>query len=95
MRVANKYIQADNLRVVITGKASETLIGLESLKIPMFFFDKYGNPVEKPVVSKPIPEGVTPKMIFENYIKAVGGEKAIAKVKTVLTLAKEVFKEQN
>ena len=88
MRVANKYIQADNLRIVITGKASETLIGLESLKIPMFFFDKYGNPVEKPVVSKPIPEGVTPKMIFDNYIKAVGGEKAIAKVKTVLTLAK-------
>lgn len=88
MRVANKYIQADNLRVIITGKASETLLALEKLKIPIFFFDKYGNTVKKPVVAQPIPEGVTPKMIFENYLKAVGGEKAIDKVKTVLTLAK-------
>jgi zinc protease len=48
-RAANKYFLLDNTRIVIAGKGSEVIPGLEKLKIPMFYFDKYGNPVEKPV----------------------------------------------
>lgn len=82
-RVANKYFLLDNTRIVIVGKASEITPGLEKLKLPLFFFDKYGNPVEKPVTKKEIPAGVTAKSVLENYIKAIGGDKAVATVKTI------------
>lgn len=84
---ANKYFLADNTRVVVVGKAADVLPGLESLKIPIFYFDKYGNPTEKPTVNKPIPAGVTAKTVFDNYIKAIGGEKVVAGVKSIATTA--------
>ncbi|WP_026703524.1 M16 family metallopeptidase [Flavobacterium soli] len=83
LRVAKKYFHEDQTRVVITGKASEVLPGLEKLGIPLFFFDKYGNPTEKPVSKKPVPAGVTAKTVLDNYIQAAGGEKAVAAVKTL------------
>ncbi|HEX9979977.1 MAG TPA: pitrilysin family protein [Flavobacterium sp.] len=82
-RVANKYFLSDNTRIIIVGKGSEVLPGLEKLGIPMFYFDKFGNPVEKPAAKKAMPTGVTVKSIMENYIKAIGGEKAVKGVKTV------------
>lgn len=82
-RVANKYFLADNTRIMITGKGSEVLPGLEKLGIPMFYFDKYGNAVEKPVAKKEVPAGVTAKTVLDSYIKAVGGDKAVATVKSV------------
>ena len=47
---ANKYFLIDNTRIVITGKGADVIPGLEKLKIPIFYFDKYGNPTEKPVL---------------------------------------------
>nr|WP_315147630.1 pitrilysin family protein [uncultured Flavobacterium sp.] len=86
-RVANKYFLLDNTRIVIVGKASEITPGLEKLKLPLYFFDKYGNPVEKPVTKKEIPAGVTAKSVLENYIKAIGGKEALKKVKSIVTVA--------
>lgn len=85
MRVANKYFLADNTRVIITGKGSDVLPGLEKLGIPMFYFDKFGNQVDKPVAKKAIPAGVTVKTVFDNYIKAIGGDKNAKSVKTVFS----------
>ncbi|MDI1257399.1 MAG: pitrilysin family protein [Flavobacterium sp.] len=82
-RVANKYFLADHTRVVIVGKGTDVLPGLEKTKIPIFYFDKYGNPAEKPALSKPVPAGITAKIVLDNYIKAIGGEKAVKAVKTV------------
>ena len=82
---ANKFFLADNSRIVIVGKAADVLPGLEARKIPIQYFDKWGNPAEKPVVNKPIPAGVTTKTVLDGYIKAVGGEKALKAVKTVVT----------
>jgi predicted Zn-dependent peptidase len=83
---ANKYFLVDNTRIVITGKGSDVIPGLEKLKIPIFYFDKYGNPVEKPVFKKEVPAGITTKIVLDNYIKAIGGEKAVASVKTLMML---------
>ena len=47
LRVANKYFLIDNIRIVIAGKASEIAENLENLKIPMYNFDKYGNPLKE------------------------------------------------
>ncbi|WP_338407376.1 pitrilysin family protein [uncultured Flavobacterium sp.] len=86
LAVANKYFLEENIRVVIVGKGSEVIPGLEKLKIPMFYFDKYGDPLEKPVLKKEIPAGLTAKSVLENYIKAIGGEKAVSAVKTIAML---------
>lgn len=82
-RAANRFFLTDNARVVIVGKAADVLPGLEKSKIPVFYFDKYGKPTEKPAVSKPIPAGVTAKTVLDNYIKAIGGEKAVSAVKSL------------
>jgi predicted Zn-dependent peptidase len=90
-RVMNKYVLEDNLRIIVTGKGSEVIPGLERLKIPMFYFDKFGNPTEKPAMKKPTPAGVTVKTVMDNYIKAIGGDKAVAAVKTIfLTGSSEI-----
>ncbi len=43
LRVANKYILYDNLRIIITGKADEVITPLEKLGIPIYRFDPYGK----------------------------------------------------
>ncbi|RKS00835.1 insulinase family protein [Flavobacterium sp. 102] len=86
MRVANKYFLADNLRILVVGKASEVLSGLESRKIPIFYFDKFGNPTEKPVMKKAVPAGVTVKTIVDAYVAAIGGDKAVKSVKSIAYL---------
>jgi len=83
LRVANKYFLADNSRILIVGKGADVVPALEKLKIPILFFDKYGNAVEKPVFKKEVPKGMTAKTVLENYIKAIGGEKAVLAVKTI------------
>ncbi len=83
MRVANKYFLAENSRIVIVGKAADVAAGLEKLKYPILYFDKYGNPTTKPEMKKAVPAGVTAKTVLDNYIKAIGGEQAATAVKTV------------
>jgi len=83
MRVANKYFLADNARIIVVGKGSEVIAGLESTKIPMFYFDKFGNPTEKPAMKKPVPSGVTAKTVIDAYVAAIGGDKAVKSVKSI------------
>lgn len=88
---ANKFFLADQTRVVIVGKSADVLPGLEAMskreKLPIFYFDKYGNPTEKPEVKKPVPAGVTVQTVLNDYIKAIGGEKAVKNVKTLAVLS--------
>lgn len=83
LRVANKYFLADNSRIIIVGKASDVAPALEKLTIPVSYFDKYGNATAKPEFKKAVPAGVTAKSVIDNYIKAIGGEKAATAVKTI------------
>jgi len=83
-RVANKYFKPENARIVIVGKGSDVISNLEKTGLPIKYFDTYANPVEKPVFSKPIPEGVTAQSVIDNYIKAIGGKSNLDAVKTVL-----------
>lgn len=85
---ANKYFLSDNLRVIVVGKAADVLPGLEKTGIPIMYFDRFGNKTEKPVIKKEIPKGVTAKSVLENYIKAIGGEKALKNVKTTAIFSK-------
>ena len=82
-RVANKYFKAENARIIIVGKGSDVLANLEKTGIPIKYFDKYANPVEKPEFTKPIPEGVTAQSVIDNYITAIGGKDNAMTVKTI------------
>ena len=86
-RVANKYFNAENARFIVVGKGSDLIENLEKTGIPIKYFDKEANPVERPEFKKPIPEGVTVESILTDYINAIGGDEALDDVKTVLTIA--------
>ena len=84
-RVANKYFNAENARFIVVGKGSDVIENLEKTGIPINYFDREANAVEKPEFQKPIPAGVTAQSIILDYIDAIGGSKSLSGVKTVLT----------
>lgn len=92
-RVSKKYFKPDNLRIVVVGKGSEVLSGLEMLKgpkgrsIPVSYFDKNGNPVGKPDYNKAVDAGVTVESVLNKYIDAIGGKKALEAVNSVKLVA--------
>ncbi|WCO01822.1 insulinase family protein [Psychroserpens ponticola] len=86
-RVANKYMKAENARIVVIGKGSEVLENLEKTGIPIKYYDKYANAVDKPVFSKPIPSGVTAETVIASYLSAVGGKDKLQNIKTLLNNA--------
>ncbi|WP_121665867.1 M16 family metallopeptidase [Mesonia aquimarina] len=88
-RVANKYFKTDKMQIVVAGKGSEVADKLENVslngkKVPVLYFDRKGNQVEKPEYNKAVPEGLTVETVYNNYIKAIGGKKAIDDVNTVM-----------
>lgn len=89
-RVAKKYFKADNTRIVVVGKGAEVMESLKNIEgpsgkvIPVKYFDKYGNPIDEPEFSKPIPAGVTAETVLADYIKAIGGEEAAKNVNSIM-----------
>jgi len=87
MRAANKHFRPENARIVVVGKGSDVLENLEKTGIPILYYDKYANKTEKPVFSKPLPDGLTAETVIKNYVKAIGGEDNLRKVNSTLTNA--------
>jgi predicted Zn-dependent peptidase len=86
-RVANKYMKAENARIIIVGKGSDVIENLEKTGIPIKYYDKYANPVEKPIFSKPIPEGVNAQTVINDYFKAIGGKDKAESINSVFMTA--------
>ena len=86
-RVANKYFNIANTRIVIVGKGSDVVGNLEEVGFPINYFDKYANPVAKPVFNKAIPDGLTAIDVMSSYIDAIGGKDNLMKVNTMTTKA--------
>lgn len=80
-KAAQKYFSYDNARILVVGKGSDVISGLERLGYTINYFDRFGNPTEKPE-QKTIDANVTVKSIMDKYIEAIGGENT----KTVKTL---------
>ncbi|WP_213520990.1 pitrilysin family protein [Nonlabens sp.] len=81
-RVANKYLNPDNLRIVLVGKARDILEPLEKMTlngktVPIKFYDKNANETERPSTIE-IPAGLTAKTVLDDYIEALGGKDAVA-----------------
>ncbi|MEO6348160.1 MAG: pitrilysin family protein [Aquaticitalea sp.] len=86
-RVANKYFKPENARIVVVGKGSDVLENLENTGIPIKYFDAYANPVDKPVFSKPLPEGLTAQTVIDNYLTAIGGKDKAKTIKSVHSMS--------
>lgn len=61
LRVAKTYFLIDNLRIIIVGKGSDVLPGLEKLKIPMVQYDKFANPIEVSYVKNEVEKTILEK----------------------------------
>jgi len=83
-RVANKYILTDNARIVIAAKGSEVIDKLEKTGIPVFYFDKFGNPTEKPQTKK-LDAETTVGTVLATYFAAIGGAEKVMGVNTIKT----------
>lgn len=83
-RVAQKYFSEDHARIVVVGKALEILPGLEKLPYPINYFDTETKPASKPEMKKPIPAGVTKKIVIDDYLNAIGGVEKIKSLKSTL-----------
>ncbi|TVZ26500.1 putative Zn-dependent peptidase [Gillisia sp. Hel_I_86] len=91
-RVANKYYNTDNMRIVIAGKGADVAANLEKVKlngvkVPVKYYNSYGEEIDRPEFNKAVDASVTPKSIFDKYIKAIGGKEAVSTAESVYMVA--------
>ncbi|SFW61958.1 M16 family metallopeptidase [Cellulophaga fucicola] len=96
---AKKYFKSSNARIVVTGKGSDVLDNLEKVtfkgqSVPVKYFDKQGNPAEKPKYDVAIPEGVDAKKVLANYIEAIGGKDKLESITSYYIKAKAEIQGQ-
>lgn len=81
--MAQKYIQPDNAYIVAVGKASEIAPRLKTFagQSKIRYFDFEGKEYDPDKKVKPAPAGMTAEDVNNAYINAIGGTKALSKVK--------------
>tara|TARA_R110000787_G_scaffold200643_5_gene311619 strand:- start:858 stop:2909 length:2052 start_codon:yes stop_codon:yes gene_type:complete len=85
---AIKYFKGDKARIVVTGKGIDVLENLEkNSEYKINYFDKYGNPAEKPQMTMPIPAGMTATTVVNKYFEAIGGREKAMAVKTLMMVS--------
>lgn len=85
-RVAEKYFNYYNTRIVVVGKAAAIKPGLLKLNIPVKEFDAYAQPVKASGFTAPA--GITAQDVINKYINAVGGADALKKINAMVTTGK-------
>ncbi|MCF4100443.1 insulinase family protein [Gillisia sp. M10.2A] len=98
-RVAKKYFMVDKARIVVTGKGSEVAAALENLSynekaIPVKYFDRFANSIDKPEFNKAVDKSVTVESVFNKYLKAIGGKETVSTVESVMMLAQAEIQGQ-
>jgi len=83
MRVAQKYFNKNNTRIVVTSKGAEVLPALEKLGYKINYFDKEGNRVGKPKMPEAVSNDITPALVLDKYFKAVGGKDKLEAIQTI------------
>lgn len=80
-QMANKYIQPNNMYIIIVGNAKEIAKGLEKYG-EIKYFDADGNEAKAPT-NKAVDASVTGESIIKKCITAVGGEAVIDGIKDI------------
>ncbi|EAR16849.1 M16 family metallopeptidase [Robiginitalea biformata] len=87
-QAARKYFEPSNARVVVAGKGSEVLENLENVtfegrKIPVKYYNKEAEPVDRPDYEAAVPEGVTVQSVIDRYFEAIGGREAVGRIESL------------
>ena len=88
-KAAQKYLSLDKTRVVVVGKGSDVVDKLENVsingkKIPVRYYSKTGEKVDKPDYGAALPEGVNVKSVIDSYFKAIGGQTEVDKIQSLM-----------
>lgn len=75
-RVAQKYFNVNQARVIVTGKGVDVLDNLENVvfngsKLSVSYYDKYGLPIERPQKAN-VKGGVTAQSVIRKYLEKIG-----------------------
>ncbi len=77
--MADKYITANKAFILVVGKGEEITEGISKYG-KLQHYDIYGNSFT-PKEKNALPEGLTASTVIDNYIKALGGEENLSKIK--------------
>lgn len=86
-KAAQKYFLKDNMRIVIVGKGSDVLPGLEKLGYPIKYYTKEADEASKPADKKVLSKDVTVATVVDKYINAIGGAKKLSEVKSLMVIS--------
>lgn len=83
-KAAEKYIPLNNVRIIMTGKASDFAPKLASLGYPVKYFDSYAKPVvASNAEAKKVDATVNAAGIIKKYLDAIGGEATVRAVNSL------------
>src|SRR5699024_4744016 len=83
-RVAQKYINPDKMYIVAVGNASEVAEKLQPFDKDdntITYYSATGEKVDRAAMG--VPAGVTAEQVIADYIKAIGGQANIEKLKDI------------
>ena len=81
-RVAQKYFNSNNTRVVVVGNTAQMKDALTKLAYPVTMYDRYADPVtDAPKSAAAL--NVKAADVLNNYISAIGGADALKKVNSI------------
>ena len=88
-QAAQKYLAIDKTRIVVVGKGSDVIENLEKVSfngksIPIRYYSKTAEKVEKPNYEVALPEGVNVQSVIDKYFEAIGGKSEVDKIKSLL-----------
>ncbi|SIP96009.1 M16 family metallopeptidase [Maribacter ulvicola] len=89
---AKKYFNVDNARVIVVGKGSDILSGLQNItfkgkKLPVLAYSKTADRVETPNYNTTVPNDVSAQSVLEKYMEAVGGKEKLESINTFAMMA--------
>lgn len=90
--ISKQYIHPDKANIIVVGSKSEVGDKLKRFDADgkISLYDNYGKPLVETVAAA-APAGITADQVYKNYLKAIGGEKAIKSIKDIKTVSKGTF----
>ena len=82
-RVAEKYFNSNDTRIIVVGKADAVKPGLEKLGYPVKMFNAFADPVTADTAPVTIDKDITAQKVIDNYIAAIGGKESLSKVSSL------------
>jgi len=86
LEMSKKYIKPSNSYIIVVGNQDDVVANLKRIAPAggVHYFDSQGSKVEPPKRSI---AGMTAQQVVDNYIQAIGGKDAVAKIKTIRSVA--------